>query len=145
MSRGPGGQSVWFQWDGVKELIEQFATLAPDLTTASAPIVELSVRVAKDTIYTGYPMRTGNLRKGLAVTVANETTRTQATVVNKAPHAWLFERGSQARHNAIGANRGSMPPNPLFSSTMMRTRRALYTALVPHLAEQFGLKIDGTA
>lgn len=143
--RGPGGAAVWFQWDGVQELIEQFATLAPDLTDMAAPIVELAARVAKDTIYTGYPARTGNLRKGLAIIVKTEATRTQTTVVNKAPHAWLFERGSQARHNAIGANRGSMPANPLFSSTMMRTRRALYTALVPHLAEQFGLKIDGVA
>jgi hypothetical protein len=142
---GPGGASVWFQWTGVQELIAQFATLAPDLTTAATPIVELSARVAKDTIYTGYPTRTGNLKKGLAITEVNESTRMSCTVINKAPHAWLFERGSQARHNAIGANRGSMPANPLFSSTMMRTRRALYTALVPHLAEQFGLKIDGVA
>jgi len=145
MSRGPGGASVWFQWTGVEELIAQFATLAPDLTTTAAPIVELSARVAKDTIYTCYPTRTGNLKKGLAVVVKTEATRTQATVVNKAPHAWLFERGSQARHNAIGANRGSMPPNPLFSSTMMRTRRALYTALIPHLLEEFGLTVTGLA
>ncbi len=145
MSRGPGGASVWFQWDGVQDLIEQFAALAPDLTIEAAPIVELAARAAKDVIYTGYPMRTGNLRKGLAVIVKTEATRTQTTVVNKAPHAWLFERGSQARHNAIGANRGSMPANPLFSSTMMRTRRALYTALVPLLEEHFGLTVTGVA
>jgi hypothetical protein len=142
---GPGGAAVWFEWTGVKELIEQFATLAPDLTTASTPIVELAARVAKDTIYTGYPTRTGNLKKGLTLTEVNESTRVACTVINKAPHAWLYERGSETRHSATHDNLGRMPPNPLFSSTMMRTRRALYTALVPHLAEQFGLKIDGTA
>ena len=142
---GPGGASVWFQWEGVKELIAQFETLAPDLTTASTPIVELAARVAKDTIYTGYPTYTGNLKKGLTITEVNEPTRMSCTVINKAPHAWLFERGSQARHNAIGANRGSMPANPLFSSTMMRTRRALYTALVPQLVDQFGLTVTGVA
>jgi hypothetical protein len=142
---GPGGATVWFQWTGVQELIAQFATLAPDLTTTSAPIVELSARVAKDTIYTGYPTRTGNLKKGLAVVVKTEATRTQATVVNKAPHAWLYERGSETRHSATHDNLGRMPPNPLFSSTMMRTRRALYTALVPHLVDQFGLTVTGVA
>jgi hypothetical protein len=144
---------VWFQWDGVQELIEQFATLAPDLTDVAAPIVELAARVAKDVIYTGYPTGPGkpskgyyggNLKKGLAVIVKTEATRTSTTVVNKAPHAWLYERGSQARHYGDWP-RGSMPANPLFSSTMMRTRRALYTALVPHLVEQFGLTIHGVA
>lgn len=143
MSRGPGGAAVWFQWDGVQELIAQFATLAPDLTDMAAPIVELAARTAKDVIYTGYPTRTGNLKKGLAVIVTTETTRTSTTVVNTAPHAWLFERGSEARHSSIRST-GRMPPNPLFSSTMMRTRRALYTALVPLLEDHFGLTVTGS-
>jgi hypothetical protein len=33
-----------------------------------------------------------------------------AIVINRAKHAAIFENGTQARHTAIGANRGSMPP-----------------------------------
>jgi len=145
VSAGPGGQTVWFQWTGVDELVDQFATLARDLTTDAAPEVEAAAQAAKSAIYAGYPSRTSDLKNHLAVVMHTDATRTEAVVINTSPHAAVFERGSQARHIAIGANRGSMPANPLFSSTMMRTRRALYTALVPHLVDQFGLTVTGVA
>ena len=142
---GPGGQTVWFQWTGFTELVDQFATLARDLTTDAAPDVEAAAQAAKQTIYAGYPRRTGDLKDHLAVMLTTEGTRTKAVVINTSPHAAVFERGSQARHTAIGANRGSMPANPLFSATMIRARRSLYATPIPRVLEDMGLTVNGTA
>ena len=142
---GPGGAAVWFQWTGLQELVDQFATLAPDLTEAAAPAVGTAAQTAKNTIYAGYPTRTGNLRDHLAVVVHTDATRTEAVVVNTSPHAAVFERGSQARHTAIGANRGSMPANPIFSATMIRARRVLYAGPIPRVLADMGLTVQGSA
>jgi hypothetical protein len=142
---GPGGQSVWFKWDGITELVDQFATLARDLTTDAAPEVEAAAQAAKAAIYAGYPTRTGDLKNHLAVVMHTDATRTEAVVINTSPHAAVFERGSQARHTAIGANRGSMPANPLFSATMIRWRRGLYTGPIPRVLADMGLTVNGTA
>jgi len=142
---GPGGASVWFQWTGIQELVDQFATLAQDLTTAAAPEVEAAAQAAKQTIYAGYPTRTGNLKDHLAVVVHTDATRTEAVVINTSPHAAVFERGSQARHTAIGAYRGSMQANPLFSATLIRARRGLYAGPIPRVLEGMGLQVTGGA
>jgi hypothetical protein len=135
---------VWFQWTGFQALVDQFATLARDLTTEAAPEVETAAQSAKSAIYSGYPTRTGDLKNHLAVVLHTDATRTEAVVINTSPHAAVFERGSQARHTAIGANRGSMPANPLFSATMMRWRRGLYTGPIPRVLETMGLTVHGT-
>jgi hypothetical protein len=79
------------------------------------------------------------------VVLVTEDTRTKAVVINTSPHAGIFERGSQARHTALGANRGSMPPNPIFSATMIRTRRGLYTGPIVRVLQVFGLRVSGSA
>ena len=137
--------SVWFKWAGIDELVAQFRTLAPDLTDAATPDVETAAKSAKATIAAGYPVRTGNLKNSLAVLVAHGPASVKATVVNTSPHAAMFERGTQARHIAIGANRGSMPANPIFSATMVRTRRNLYPGPITRVLERFGLKVTGSA
>jgi len=137
--------TVWFKWTGLQELIDQFTTLAQDLTQTAAPDVEAAANQAKATIYAGYPTRTGDLKDHLAVQLSTEGTRTRAVVINTSPHAVIFERGTQARHTALGAFRGSMPPNPLFSATMIRTRRTLYGGAVVRVLEVFGLKVTGSA
>ena len=142
---GPGGATVWFQWTGLDELVAQFTTLARDLTTSAAPEVESAAQAARNTIYSGYPTRTGDLKNHLAVVMHTDATRTEAVVVNTSPHAAVFERGSQARHIAIGANRGSMPANPIFSATMIRARRGIYAGPIPRVLADMGLTVYGAA
>jgi hypothetical protein len=142
---GPGGASVWFRWDGFAELIEQFRTLARDLTDAATPDVVGAAHEAKDTIYAGYPRRTGNLKDSLSVIVGTDENRTKATVINTSPHAVYFETGTNARRTAIGAPRGSTPPNPIFSATMIRARRNLYARPIPRVLQGFGLTVTGDA
>jgi hypothetical protein len=142
---GPGGATVWFQWTGFQELVDQFARLAQDLTASVAPEVEAAAQSARNTIYAGYPTRTGDLKDHLAVVVHTDATRTEAVVINTSAHAAVFERGSQARHTAIGAYRGSMPANPIFSATMIRTRRGIYAGPIPRVLQDMGLTVYGAA
>jgi len=144
-SSGPGGANVWFQWKGIAELVQQFKGLAFDLTAASEPDVIAVANAAKNIIYNGYPRRTGNLRKGLSVVISRQGTRTRATIRNSAPHALLFERGTQARHTKLGADRGSMPPNHIFTATVERAQRELLNGPLPKVIEQFGMKVTGSA
>jgi Bacteriophage HK97-gp10, putative tail-component len=132
--------SVTFRFDGLKELLAQFRSLSEDMTVAATPDVEASAREALDAIHSGYPSRTGDLRDHLTLTVTREADRVRATITNTSDHAVMFENGTQARHTAIGANRGSMPANPLFTATVMRARRELLSDPIPDVLREFGLK-----
>jgi hypothetical protein len=65
-----------------------------------------------------------------------------AQVKSAAPHGWLYEHGTQARHTKRGWGRGSMPqpPQPVFIPTMIRHRRALYGQLA-NLIRESGLTV----
>jgi hypothetical protein len=65
-------------------------------------------------------------------------------VVNRSPHAWMFENGTQARHTAIGANRGAMPPGHVFIRIAIIKRKQMYAQL-RGLLERHGLKVTGHA
>jgi len=137
--------SVTMKWIGLDEEYAQLATLPADLTTDTVPEVERIATNAEATIRAGYPVRTGNLRNGLTVQIRQEPMAVKAVVINTSPDAVLYERGTQARHTAIGANRGSMPADPIFSATLIRARRTLYDTAVPDVLTEHGLTVTGRA
>jgi hypothetical protein len=67
---------------------------------------------------------------------------TGAVVKNTAPHAILFELGTQARHTKIGANRGSMPPGHVFVPRIVKARRKL-TADLKAMVAAHGAVVTG--
>ncbi len=133
------------KWIGLDEEYAQFATLPEDLTADTAPEVEQIATSAEATIRAGYPVRTGSLRDGLTVQIRQEPMAVKAVVINTSPHAVLYERGTQARHTSIGANRGSMPADPIFSATLIRARRTLYDTAIPEVLTDHGLTVVGRA
>lgn len=137
--------NVTMKWIGVEEQIAAFHTCPEDLTTAATPEVEDATNDAADAIRAGYPRRTGNLRDGVHTTVKHEPMRVMGVVVNTSPHAEMFEYGTQTRHTAIGANRGSMPAHPVFTPAMTRERRALLDTEIPKVMENEGLTVTGRA
>ena len=46
-----------------------------------------------------------------------------------APHAWLYEHGSVARHTKLGRPRGVMPGNPVFVRNVIKFRRQMWQNL----------------
>jgi hypothetical protein len=69
-------------------------------------------------------------------------------VKSTAPHAWLFDNGTQVRHKASGASTGQMwgqtPPTHVFVRTMGRFRRGMYEQLKGVLVRA-GLLVSGDA
>ncbi len=133
------------KWIGLDDEYAQLATLPADLTTDTVPEVERAATNAEATIRAGYPVRTGSLRDGLTVQIRQEPMAVKAVVINTSPHAVIYERGTQARHTAIGANRGSMPADPIFSATLIRARRTLYDDAIPGVLTDHGLTVTGRA
>ncbi len=120
-----------FVFDGLEEFRAQLRALPAELA-------------AEAEIDAAYPERAGALRKGL--TVKHETSAFGATAIvrNTAPHAEEFENGTQARHTALGANRGAMPPGHVFVPIITRHRRAMYQALGAMLT-RVGFVVSGSA
>lgn len=136
--------SVHLTWAGLTELREALRRLPEDLTGEASHLVEASTNAAAVAIKGGYPARTGNLRDH----VSTEFSRTGLSVVGRvkstSPHAYIFENGTQARHTAIGANRGAMPPGHVFLPAVIRERRRMYADLTD-LLERHGLLVTGDA
>jgi hypothetical protein len=130
-------------WSGLAELRDELRRLPAELAGEASAIVIGAAEGAKADMH--YPRRTGNLADHLYVTKAPAGIYGAGAVVkNTAKHAWLFENGTQARHTAIGANRGSMPPGHVFLPAVIRRRRAMYDQLKALLVRH-GLVVSGEA
>jgi hypothetical protein len=128
-------------FEGLAELRAALLALPADLTAEASGIVTATANEAARSIVDGYPTRTGNLKDGVYVTrVRVSTFGTAAVVTNRAKHAFIFEMGTQARHNAIGANRGSMPPGRVFVPRVQRYRARMYGELADMIARH-GLEV----
>jgi hypothetical protein len=130
-------------WQGLDEYRKQLANLPEDCTVESGRLIEGTANAAYVDISGAYPSRTGNLRRGMRLTqTRREGMLVKAVVKNVAPHANIFEVGTQARHTKLGANRGSMPPGHVFVPRIVRHRRAL-TEKLKAMVARHGATVTG--
>jgi hypothetical protein len=130
-------------FEGLAELRAELRRLPGDLAAEATTIIFARAERAKADIVAAYPERSGDLKNHVSVSKANAGKYGAGVFIkNTAKHAWLFENGSQARHTAIGANRGAMPPGHVFVPIVMRQRRAMYADLKALLARK-GLQVRG--
>lgn len=133
------------QWTGLEELKAQLRTLPSDLTAEASGIVNGAGNSAKQEIEGAYPERTGDLRNHVSLSTQSLGQFGAGVVVkNTSKHASIFENGTQARHTAIGANRGSMPPGRVFIPIASRWRRQMYEQFKAMLVRH-GLTVSGDA
>lgn len=113
-------------WDGLDEYRKVLAALPEDCAGEAANLVQGTANGVAHDIKSAYPARTGNLRDKVQVAPFVKQGLVVGQVVkNTANHAVIFEYGTQARHNALGANRGSMPPGRVFVPRVVKARRRL--------------------
>jgi hypothetical protein len=130
-------------WSGLEELKQQLRDLPAALAGEAGSIVLGAADGARADMH--YPRRTGDLADHLTITkVTTGPFGAGAVVRNTSKHASLFENGTQARHTAIGANRGTMPPGHVFIPAVIRHRRAMYAQLTDLLVRH-GLIVSGVA
>jgi hypothetical protein len=132
-----------FVWSGLDELRAALRALPRELADEASGIVIAAAEGAKADMH--YPRVTGNLADHLfVVPLAAGIYGTGAIVKNTAKHAGIFERGTQARHTDLGANRGAAPPGNIFIPAVMRRRRRMYEQFAAMLARH-GLVVSGHA
>jgi hypothetical protein len=136
-------------WTGLDELIVALRALPSELAGEGAHIVEGRANGAAATIKAGYPDRTGDLRNDLTVEHTKNPFGARSVVTNTSKHALPFELGSEVRRyittHGVTHVTGRMPPNPLFSQTIQRERRAMYDVDFRELLTRKGLLVSGDA
>lgn len=118
------------------------------LASEASHIIVNSANHAAMQIIAAYPRHTGNLKGGVEVVTFVSKWRTRATVVNRAPHAFIYEHGTEARHYFTkGGERhetGRMPPGHVFDPIVRRWQRRKDAALAA-LLKKYGLKVRDAA
>lgn len=125
--------SVHVRLDGFEELRQGLRTLPDDLVQSATTVVTDTATETGSDLVNHYPERSGNLRRGVKVTVASSRASVRAVVVSASPHAHLYEFGTGPRQTRSGANRGVMPPGPessLMIPRAMRARRQMVDKLI---------------
>jgi Bacteriophage HK97-gp10, putative tail-component len=132
-------------WDGLDEFKAQLRNLPADLADDAGPIVLEAAEVAQAEAERTYPERTGNLKNGLRIDkITVGRFGAAVRLVNRSPHAHLFENGTQTRQTAIGANRGAMPAGHVQIPAAIRARRDMYDNLKDLIAAHpLGLTVSG--
>ena len=139
------------RWDG----LDEFRQLLRDLPTAlrddaDAILIEAANR-AESEIRRGYTRgKTGALLAGLFQTRRSGPFGIAIRLINKAPHAWLWDNGSEARHyvtkrgvtHATGAMWGKRPAPHTFDRAVLASRRRMFEELKA-MMRAHGLEVRG--
>jgi hypothetical protein len=135
------------RWEGLDELRAELRKLPDELAAEGTTIVvahATRAHAAIDAVYAQHE-HTGFLRRALQLsTQAAGRFGAGMLLINRAPHAWMFEHGTKVRHNGIG-NRGAMKATPTFIPIVMRERHAMYDALANMLKRVTGFQVTGRA
>lgn len=144
-----------FIFDGLEELKAELLAMPTDLAGDATDIVMDTASDAKAQVAAVYAQHrvTGTLSNRLKMNVLSiGPYGAAAEVRSTAPHAWLFDNGSQARHyitvrgkkHSTGKMWGKTPPTHVFARTMAVARRRMYQRLRDML-ERRGFLVTGQA
>jgi Bacteriophage HK97-gp10, putative tail-component len=121
---------VKLEWDGLKELKQVLRSLPDDLAKEAGRYVQFHAQAAAGAVRRGYPRVTGNLQDGVVVEQTDGGRYgAKAIVKSKAPHAYIYEFGTEARHyyTSTGTKKsvGRMPAGHVFIPRVQEQRRRL--------------------
>lgn len=133
-----------FRWDGLDELRWHLTNLPQELSDQAQGIVRTAAHRAALRIANRYPVsgrakkRSGKrLRAGVSVKEEMSHYGARAVVRSAAPHAHLWEWGTEQRQNARGVNRGAMVPSkygaPVFVPVVEEERARMFAAFIEML------------
>lgn len=140
--------SVSLHWDGLDAFEADLEHMPEGLATDAQPITESAANSAAAEAKANYPFRSGNLRNHVFVSRYDKGKLSNGYIVkNTAKLAWIFEKGTEARHyftkqrGVIHAT-GKMPPGRVFVPAMQKWRRKMNVQL-KGLLEKYGLVVSG--
>lgn len=133
---------------GMTEFLAGLRAIDSNLGRNATKIVHDTTEGAAADLRAAYPQRNygsrdnrGNLRRGVK-TQYPPSQIVVGQVRNTAPHAQLYEFGTQNRRTLTGANRGSMPPHPTAIAIYERRRRAMNEQLI-EIVQAEGFQVTG--
>lgn len=129
-----------FVFEGMQKFREDLRNLPFELRNEGTRIVEGAAKAAMAEAKEKYPITAGRkvrgrfipggaLRKGLKIKYETSDFGARAVVINTAPHAYIFENGTELRETAKGWKRGSARPGRVFVPIMIKHRARMYRAL----------------
>ena len=136
------------EWTGLDELRADLRRLPADLAAEGSAIVNGAAEVARAEVVAQYEAHvvTGNLASHVSIGRGAAVGAFSASVILKstAPHAHLFEFGSEARHYVTIRGKkkllGQMPAANIFVPIVIRRRRKMEDALAA-MVERHGLTV----
>jgi hypothetical protein len=132
---------------GLDELRLRLQDLPEDLREEGGELVLRIGDAAVGDLQAGYLSRkvSGNLARGVRKDTWHNPFGTAVRIRSTAPHAFMFENGTQVRKidgpRYAGANRGAARPGKVFVPIMRRHRRTLMEGLAD-LLDRAGLDVD---
>jgi hypothetical protein len=117
-------------WSNLDALYRELAALPETLHGEANAILLESAQAAKAEISAAYPVKTGNLRRGLVLMPARGRLFAGAILRQRAPHGWIYENGTKPRFNKAGAYRGFMEERPTFHPIAEAHQRAAVAAII---------------
>lgn len=129
---------------GLEDLRAALRNLPAELAAEAEHVVEGAANGAAAAIKGAYPRRSGDLDDHVSVDLQRTPFGVVGIVRNTSKLARIFEYGTQARHNALGANRGAMPPGRVFIPNISAARRRMVDDLIA-IVQRAGLEVTGDA
>lgn len=141
--------SAQLVWHGLEELKAELRNLPAHLAEEADAIVAEAADTAGSIIKAAYNQHrwTGNLANGVVVRkTSRKEFRAAYTVKSTAPHAHIFELGTEARHyvthRGVMKSVGRMPAAHIFLPVIIRERRNMFIDLEGMLIRN-GLRVTG--
>ena len=126
-------------WIGLDTFMQELEVLTSGLVEEATAIMRESAEAARADIAAAYPIKSGNLRRGLVLEEARGTLLAGLALRQTAPHGYIFEHGTRDRENQAGQNRGRMTPRPTFEPRAYAYRRSAIADVI------FRIKLRGAA
>lgn len=95
-------------FEGLDELRDELKRLPAELNREARDQVIATAEATAAELRAAYPEKTGNLRRGVKVKIEETPTSTIAKVISSAPHAHLWEFGTEIRKTQKLYPRGRM-------------------------------------
>jgi hypothetical protein len=130
---------------GLEEFKQELQLLTENLVDEANTIMHDFASDALVTIQGAYPRRSGNLRRGLRLRPERGRVITGVTLVQTAPHGWIYEHGTRDRETTAGANRGHMEPTPTFEPIANDYHHAAIDAVITRLYAHGATSVSGEA